>query len=334
MENEDLGLHLLEIEITNKCNLNCPHCYVDRTKPTFMPAEKVYELIDAAIKHNVTRLIFTGGEPLLCPNLFEYAEYARKKGIHSLFLMTNGLLLDENNVKKCKIFDEIQLSLDELPDTEPSIRNDYLNDLEKKFKLLRENKILFLLFVTLNKLNFKLVPDFVRYAKKQGAYVSFNCLVPLYSSLNKLTLDKKELYNTLKEISQFSKSNKHVSFNNHFKVLVDPEERKALGKYPKNQIVGGCLAGIASAYVTVRGDVYACPFLRVSAGNVFENTLEDIWLKSPLLNSLRKRHEFKTPCGNCAFLNMCGGCRALSYIKNNDYLGADPMCIKGGIHDN
>ncbi|MBP5344366.1 MAG: radical SAM protein [Alphaproteobacteria bacterium] len=334
MTEEELGLHLLEIEITNKCNLNCLHCYVDRTKPMFMQPQEVYKLIDFAIKHKITRLIFTGGEPLLCPDLFQYANYARDKGINSLFLMTNGLLLNEANIQKCKVFDEIQLSLDELPNSKASIRNDYLKILEKKFELLRKNNILFLLFVTLNKLNYELIPDFVQYARSQDAYISFNCLVPLYPELHKLTLNQKQLYQVLKEINTFSKSNNHVSFNNHFKVLVDPEEHEVLEQYPKNQIVGGCLAGIASAYITVKGDVYACPFLKIPAGNVFKNPLDDIWLNSNLLNSLRKRHKFKKPCGNCTFLSMCGGCRALSYIKTGDYLGADSMCIKGEIYEN
>lgn len=329
MSKKETGLHILEIELTNKCNLNCAHCYVDRSLSKEMPKEKVCELIDDAADAEVTRLVFTGGEPLLSSNLFDYAQYARKKGIKSLFLLTNGLLINETNIEKLNLFDEIQISLDELPSTQPSIRKDYLKKLEKTFSLLRENNVFFLFFVTLNKKNYMDIEKFISYAKEQGANIAFNCLIPMHPELNNLTLSHKELYSSLTQLIEKQKLNSHVLCNHHFRFLIDREKRSDLLSLPKNRIVGGCLAGIAAAYVCVNGDVYGCPFLKVSAGNVFEKKFFDIWENSSIFNSIRNRWGYTGACGKCQFVNMCGGCRAVSYIKNGSITGSDINCIKG-----
>ena len=322
------GLHILEIEITNKCNLNCQHCYVDRIRPQTMPSDKVYELIDYAIQSQVTRLVFTGGEPLLDPNVFNYAKYAREKGVKSLFLLTNGLLIKNEFIKDLSLFDEIQMSLDELPSNRPSVRINYLKQLEEKFELLRKNNIFFLFFVTLNKKNYNDIDKFVAYAREQKAGIAFNFLIPMSDKLKDLVLSPKEVKSSLERIITEQKNNPSVLCNHHFRFLVDKNKRDELLKLPKNRIVGGCLAGIAAAYICVNGDVYPCPFLPVSAGNVFEKSISDIWEHSPLLMSIRRRNLFKGKCGKCSFLNMCGGCRAVSYLKFHSVVDSDPSCIK------
>ena len=251
------GLHILEIETTNKCNLNCKHCYVDRSVPKFMPSDKVYELIDYAIKEQVSRLVFTGGEPLLDPNIFDYAKYARKHGIKSLFLLTNGLLITDKCVEHLHLFDEIQMSLDELPSTNASVRVNYLEKLEEKFRLLREKHIFFLFFVTLNKENYKDIDKFIAYSREQKAGIAFNFLIPMFEGLENLVLSHKELKLSLEKIIAEHKKDTSVLCNHHFRFLLDEDKRNDMLKLPKNRIVGGCLAGIAAAYVCVNGDVFA-----------------------------------------------------------------------------
>ena len=89
----DSGLQILEIEVTNRCNLNCKHCYVKRTPYVDLPQTLVKKIIEESNNLGVNRLTFTGGEPLLYPGLIELAQYAKQLGIPELALLTNGLLI-------------------------------------------------------------------------------------------------------------------------------------------------------------------------------------------------------------------------------------------------
>ena len=79
MQQKNSGLHIIEIEITNRCNLNCRHCYVDKNQSKDLDSKKVFDLIGQSRELSVHRLMFTGGEPLLVKDLFKFAQFAQKK---------------------------------------------------------------------------------------------------------------------------------------------------------------------------------------------------------------------------------------------------------------
>ena len=71
---ESVGVNMLEIEVTNKCNLNCPHCYYyeDGEKGTdyndFINLNAVDKLLNDVGIDYILDATFTGGEPLLAEN--------------------------------------------------------------------------------------------------------------------------------------------------------------------------------------------------------------------------------------------------------------------------
>jgi len=77
-----------------------------------------------------------------------------------------------------------------------------------------------------------------------------------------------------------------------------------------------------------RGDVQTCGFLDISAGNLVENGYDfaAIWGGSPFLNEIRDLPSYKGKCGRCAYVKICGGCRARAYTVTGDYLATDPIC--------
>ncbi len=92
--------------------------------------------------------------------------------------------------------------------------------------------------------------------------------------------------------------------------------------------VNGCIGGRDFAFVSYRGNVQACGFLDVSAGNLIENgyDFEKIWTESELLKKLRDLSEYKGSCAVCEYSAVCRGCRARAYATSGDYLDADPIC--------
>jgi uncharacterized radical SAM superfamily Fe-S cluster-containing enzyme len=83
------------VEITDRCNLNCPVCFAG-TKGSFsIPFEKVQEMIDLYVKceGHPEVLQISGGEPTIHPEIFEILEYMGTKGIKYPLLNTNGIKL-------------------------------------------------------------------------------------------------------------------------------------------------------------------------------------------------------------------------------------------------
>ena len=135
----DSGLQIFEIELTNRCNLSCKHCYVKKDRFADLPQDFVKGLIDQSSELGVNRIVFSGGEPLLYNGLFGLAQYAKEIGVPETALLTNGLLINEKNIDRLRTFDIIQLSID-VPPTKPGVmRIDYANALEKRIDLLKSS---------------------------------------------------------------------------------------------------------------------------------------------------------------------------------------------------
>ena len=105
----------LQLYLTSQCNLKCIHCYMDAGKGTNdeLSTDEFISIIDEFAKLHKTKVAFTGGEPLLRPDIFELAERAKENGL-KVSIFTNATLIDESMVEKLKKYvDEIQFSLDE-----------------------------------------------------------------------------------------------------------------------------------------------------------------------------------------------------------------------------
>jgi AdoMet-dependent heme synthase len=84
--------------------------------------------------------------------------------------------------------------------------------------------------------------------------------------------------------------------------------------------------GNGFCFVSHIGDVYPSGFLQISAGNVRERSLSDIYRNAPLFRELRDPALLKGACGACEFRSVCGGSRARAYAMTGDYLASDPSC--------
>jgi radical SAM protein with 4Fe4S-binding SPASM domain len=85
------------------------------------------------------------------------------------------------------------------------------------------------------------------------------------------------------------------------------------------------MAATSYCRITPKGDVTPCPYLPLVAGNVRENTFQQIWEGSRHLEALR-RPNLAGRCGVCEFADACVGCRARAFATAGDYLGEDPWC--------
>ena len=137
-------------------------------------------------------------------------------------------------------------------------------------------------------------------------------------------LSRQEKIEAIQKLLKYEKQGKINKLKHPY---VNSIKKKALDKGEQFRIKGGCTAGIASCSVLANGDVIPCPFVRVKAGNIYEEPLEKIWLESKVFSEIRDRKSYEG-CGSCKFLAYCGGCRRSAYQSSNKLTGFDANCVE------
>lgn len=100
--------------LTLKCNQKCKYCH-RFLKVNELNLEHNKEVIDKIAKDGIQSMTFTGGEPLLYPNILELLQLAEEKGIKCK-VISNGEIL-ATNPKMREIYnylDSITLSIDSI----------------------------------------------------------------------------------------------------------------------------------------------------------------------------------------------------------------------------
>ncbi|HIP91164.1 MAG TPA: radical SAM protein [Methanothermococcus okinawensis] len=99
---------LANIDLTNRCNLNCPICFANAGKtgvvyePSFQEVKRMMEILRSEIPPTPA-IQFAGGEPTLREDLFHIIELAKEMGFVHTQLATNGLKLKNREyVRKLK----------------------------------------------------------------------------------------------------------------------------------------------------------------------------------------------------------------------------------------
>ena len=114
------SLRYLELQITDRCNLRCGHCYIGDGNRSELSPDRIRAILTQFEEIQGLRLLLTGGEPLLHSRFAEVnamlPEFYFRKA-----LFTNGLLLREERIKDLNV-DEIQISIDGLEEAHELIR--------------------------------------------------------------------------------------------------------------------------------------------------------------------------------------------------------------------
>jgi len=311
-------------ETTAACNLKCGYCRACASaapEKDELATDEAQSFIDS-ITPLQPMLILSGGEPLLRPDIFQLARYAKARGLR-VSLATNGTLLTP------KIADEIaasgigrvSISLDGAT-AEMHDKNRGFGSFEAATKGLEylRGKVDFQINFTITNRNESEIFDVLRLAETAGAVaLHFFFLVPTGRGRERDLITPKRQEELLRMIDgQRAKTKLEVQVTcaPQYALVAAPERKKRRG---------GCLAGKNFVFVSRRGEVYPCGYLPVKAGSIREKDFIEIWKNSPVLESLRT-HPLKGKCGSCSHSNICGGCRARAWAQTGDFLDSDPQC--------
>ena len=323
---------LISWNLTKKCNLRCPHCYMEADPQAAAENElttvECLRLIDEMKALGTEMVILTGGEPLLRQDIYDIARYASSLGIW-VVMGTNGVLITDRVAQKmveCGV-QGVAISIDSLNcDKHNSFRGGP-NAWELSVRgldICRANGLQVLIQTTVMEMNYDEIPALIKFAHDKGAW-SFNLYFLVQTGrgqqMNDLSPEQTEamLSYLVDEQDNYRPMLVRSKCAPHFKRL---SYEKGLGGLES----GGCMAGTSYCRIMPQGDVTPCPYMTVSAGNVREQSFREIWEASPMLLALRDVTQLKGRCGACEFNQLCGGCRCRAYATYDDYLQEDPAC--------
>ncbi|OGW84141.1 MAG: hypothetical protein A2987_00285 [Omnitrophica bacterium RIFCSPLOWO2_01_FULL_45_10] len=135
----------LDIEPTMLCNMKCPMCFQQHMaipSEGFLDFELYKKIVDEGAKNHLYSIrLCHRGEPLLHPKIVDMVKYAKEKGIKEVFTLTNGMLLNEDLIRRLYAagLDWLQLSIDGVYENYENIRQPAkFKDIYGKVKLLHK----------------------------------------------------------------------------------------------------------------------------------------------------------------------------------------------------
>ena len=115
------NIKYLRVSVTDRCNLRCIYCMPEcgrkwEDSENLLTRKEILRIIRVFAKHGITKVRFTGGEPLIREDLAEIVwETKHTPGIEMVTLTTNGVLLPERLPHLIRAgLDGINISLDSL----------------------------------------------------------------------------------------------------------------------------------------------------------------------------------------------------------------------------
>jgi radical SAM protein with 4Fe4S-binding SPASM domain len=339
--------------ITRRCNLRCAHCYSDSTSrhyPGELTLPQFRATIDDLARFEVPGVLFSGGEPLIHPQFFEIAGYARERGLR-LTLSTNGTLIDAEKAARLAAlgFAYVGISLDGIGETHDRFRGrtGAFDKTVAAFRHLRSagQKSGLRLTLTRHTVNdLKRILDFIE--AEEIRRVCFYHLVYSGRGAQLSLLEPHETRAALDTIMDRVQA-WHRAGQTREVLTVDqpadgaylwirlrrqdpPQAARALELLRWNG-GGNHGSGVGLANIDTQGAVHPDQFWQnLTLGNVKTAPFSQIWKRDDdaVLNGLRSpERPVGGRCAGCRFRDICGGgFRVRAWQRHGDVWAEDPGC--------
>lgn len=340
--------------LTRSCNLRCQHCYTDsanRRYPGELSTAECEAVLEDLASYRVPAVLFSGGEPLVRPDLFHLAARARALGLH-VVLSTNGTLITPEiagRLAELK-FAYVGISLDSaLPGVHDRFRG-VEGAFEKTMRGFRacvaagQKTGLRLTLTRETCENLDLIFDLIEREGIQRA--CFYHLCPSGRGQDLYRMDPEQtrqamdtIFDRTLDLNQRGRRVEILTVDNHCDAAYLWMRMEREGHPRAGQVKemaewnGGARysSGVGIASIDFNGEVHADQFsMQRSFGNVRRRPFSEIWqdTSDPVMAGLKDRLGLLGErCRSCRFLGMCGGgLRARAEAVTGHLWAPDPGC--------
>lgn len=343
MQRFDEAAFLVIWEVTQACDLACVHCRAS-AQPLRNPLElstmEGRQLLEGIRDLGDPLVVFTGGDPLKRPDVFELLAYSVSLGLRTTVTPSATPLLTGPAIERfrdCGV-SRMAVSLDG-PDAAshdgfrrvPGSFERTLFALEYARSIGLETQV----NTTVTRHNACRLHEIAERVQASGARlwsVFFLVLTGRAASGDDLTAEEYEqVFEFLYRTSKTAPFDIKTTEAQHYRRYVAQQKKLGRGDAGNgsNRIWrhAGINDGKGLLFISHTGEVFPSGFLPLSAGNVRQHSLVEIYRNSPLFVQLRDPKTFVGKCGICEYRNLCGGSRSRAFALTGDPFGSDPRCV-------
>ena len=317
-------LNGIQFELTGRCNERCIHCYLNNEKKDDgidLPLEKIKEIIDEFAENQGLHISLSGGEMLMHKDIAEIIKYCREKDL-VITLMSNLIALKEDLIPVIKDANvsSVQVSLYSM---NPKI-HDSITKVVGSFKKTKSAieklvnaEVPVMISCPVMKANREGYKEVLQYAHSLKCKANTDFIMMAQSDLdtsnlsNRLSIEETELL--IRDIIDISKD--YMDYMQDTCPISDIKNND-FERYKKMPLCG---AGINDCCIGENGDVFACAGWQAKPlGNVYEQSLMNIWNNSPVAKEIRAVTEGDFPqCLKCEARDYCARCLVRNYNESN-----------------
>lgn len=315
------------IELTERCNLRCVHCYINQ--PVNDPVQKQHELtagqfkliLDKIAQAGTLYVCFTGGEIFLREDFEEIYVYAVSKGL-LVSLFTNATLLTPRIADVLAAYRPALVDITlygatrETYEAVTGIKGGY-DACMRGITLLRERGISVGLKTVVMTVNQHELDQMQAFATELGAHFRYDGNIwPRLDgrqSPRRLMLSEQDLLDL-----DFSDVQRRQAW--------EDQARLARQSNLRAEYVYSCGAGMRSYAINSRGEMGICGMVRTPRYSLLENEFAKIW---ELLGIQRlQKRQTTSRCQTCGLGGLCLVCPALSQAVNGDDESPDEVACQ------
>jgi SynChlorMet cassette radical SAM/SPASM protein ScmF len=337
-------LQTLYVYLTDRCNLFCRHCWIQKRSPehqltySFLLLKDLTSIIEQALPLGLTAVKLTGGEPLLHPQIKEVLELLRRKGLDCL-IETNGtlctpeiaaLIAAGNNPLVSVSLDGAETETHEWIRRTPGCFQAAMEGLKNLVAAGLRPQII----MTVMRRNQDQLEALVRIGERLGAgSIKFNVLQPLARGLDIYEAGEALKIGELIKLGQWVEA--ELSTRTDLPLFFhQPAAFRPLSKV-FSEDSGGCdFCGIQGILGVLANGTYALCGIGQTVpelvfGQVTTEPLKTVWENSPKLLELRQGLPklLQGICGKCVMKHLClGSCIAQTYARHKSFWGPFWFC--------
>ena len=328
-------MNIVSWNVTNACNMYCAHCYRDagcKAEDELSTAD-AKKLLTEIKRAGFQIMIFSGGEPLMRPDILELVKFADSLGLFPVF-GTNGTLITPQMARDLKAAGAraMGISLDSLDAAKHDKFRSFPGGWQGAVDGMKNCKaagLPFQIHTTVMDWNAPELEDMIDFAVEIGARAHhFFFLVPTgrAATIEEESLRAEQYEDVLTRIMK-----KQQEVDIELKPTCAPQFLRIAAELGmKSRFHRGCLAGLSYCIISPKGKVQPCAYLKEYLGDVRETPFDEIWRNNPVLQKLRTM-KYDGGCGACKYQRVCGGCRARAAIYHDgDYMAEEPWCLYHG----
>lgn len=332
-------------EATQACDLACVHCRaaaLPSRNPNELTTEEGFRLLEEIRSFGDPLMVFTGGDPLKRPDLFELMEYSVKLGLRTNVSPSATPLLTPEAVERFKQLGlaRMAISLDgHDADSHDSFRG-IPGTFDRAMVALRHAQRIGLetqLQTTVTRRNLAHLEEIAALVGDVGGRMwSLFFLVVTGRALANDDLtgaEYEQVFEKLYQISRTAPFDIKTTEGMHYRRYVAQRKKQERGSAESNENArrvawrtAGVSDGKGFVFVSHTGEICPSGFLPVTAGNVRRDSLKDVYRNAQLFRDLRDPEKREGKCGLCEYTNICGGSRSRAYANTGNYLAEDPRC--------